>query len=369
MVSVARTATVARMTSLFSSFQLGRLALPNRIVMSPMTRSRAIGNIPNALMATYYSQRAGAGLLVTEGTSPSPNGLGYARIPGLYSPEQVAGWRLVSDAVHAAGGRIFVQIMHTGRVGHAHNLPPGGRVLAPSAIAAPGTMYTDAGGMQPHPVPEAMTEAEIRTAVEEFGHAARQAIAAGLDGVELHAANGYLIEQFLNTGTNQRTDGYGTTIAGRARFALEVARAAIDAIGGDRVGIRISPYGSLQGTVVDEATDALYLHLATELTKLGAGYLHVVDHASMGSPSPPDSLKAALRDHFKGAYILSGGYDLARAEADLAAGKGDLVAFGRPFIANPRLVDKLKTGGELRNLDPNLLFTPGAQGYTDWPLD
>jgi len=357
------------MTSLFSSFQLGRLQLPNRIVMSPMTRSRAIGNVPNDLMATYYSQRASAGLLVTEGTSPSPHGLGYARIPGLYSPEQVAGWRLVSDAVHAAGGRIFVQLMHTGRVAHPHNLPPGGRILAPSAVAAPGTMYTDVAGLQPHPVPDAMTEAEIRAAIDEFAHSARQAIAAGLDGVEIHGANGYLVEQFLNTGPNQRTDGYGKTIPGRARFAIEVMRAAIDAIGGDRVGIRLSPHGALQGSVVDAETDALYLHLATELTTLGAAYIHVVDHASMGSPSPPDALKAALRASFKGAYILSGGYDLARAQADVAAGKGDLVAFGRPFIANPRLVDKLKTGAALRDPDPKLLFTPGAQGYSDWPLD
>jgi N-ethylmaleimide reductase len=357
------------MTSLFSPLALGRLQLPNRIVMSPMTRSRAIGNVPNALMATYYSQRASAGLLVTEGTAPSPNGLGYARIPGLYSPEQIAGWRLVSDAVHAAGGRIFVQLMHTGRVGHGHNLPAGGRVLAPSAAAAPGQMYTDAAGMQPHPVPEAMTEAEIAAAVAEFAHGAKSAIAAGLDGVELHGANGYLIEQFLNTGANQRSDGYGKTIAGRSRFALEVARAVVDAIGADRVGMRVSPHGSLQGTIVEPDTDALYVHLAIELSRLGLAYLHVVDHASMGSPSPPAALKAQLRTSFKGAYMLSGGYDLARAEADIEAGKGDLVAFGRPFIANPRLVDKFKTGAALRDPDPNLFFTPGAQGYSDWPLD
>jgi N-ethylmaleimide reductase len=358
------------MTSLFSSFQLGRLQLPNRVVMSPMTRSRAVGNVPNDLMATYYSQRAAAGLLITEGTAPSPNGLGYARIPGIYSPEQIAGWRLVSDAVHAAGGRIFVQIMHTGRVSHAHNLPSGARVLAPSALAAPGQMHTDAAGMQPHPVPDAMTETEIAAAIAEFTHASRSAIAAGLDGVELHGANGYLIEQFLNVGANQRTDGYGSqSIASRARFALEVVRASVDAIGADRVGIRLSPHGGLQGTVADPETDALYVHLATELSRLGIAYLHVVDHTSMGATPPPDALKAALRAAFKGAYILSGGYDLARAEADLAAGKGDLVAFGRPFIANPGLVDKLKTGAELRAPDPNLLFTPGAQGYSDWPRD
>jgi N-ethylmaleimide reductase len=357
------------MTSLFSPFTFGRLELPNRIVMSPMTRSRAIGNVPNALMATYYRQRADAGLLITEGTSPSPNGLGYARIPGIYSPEQIAGWRLVSDAVHAAGGRIFVQLMHTGRVGHPHNLPAGARIVAPSAIAAPGTMYTDAAGPQPHPAPEAMTEADLRAAVDEFAHAARSAIAAGLDGIELHAANGYLLEQFLNTASNHRTDGYGGSIAGRMRLVLEVARATADAIGADRVGIRISPYGANGGMVADADTDELYAELATELSRLGLVHLHVVDHSALGAPPVKDAIKAALRERFRGAYILSGGYDRARAEADLAAGKGDLVAFGRPFLANPGLVAKLRRSAELRAPDPATFYTPGENGYIDWPLD
>ena len=357
------------MTSLFSPYSLGRLQLPNRIVMSPMTRSRAIGNVPNALMATYYAQRAAAGLLITEGTSPSPDGLGYARIPGLYSPEQIAGWRLVSDAVHAAGGRIFVQLMHTGRVGHPHNLPAGARLVAPSALAAPGTMYTDAAGPQPHPAPVAMTENDIRTALGEFVHSARSAIAAGLDGIELHGANGYLLDQVLNAAINQRSDGYGATIAGRSRFVLEVAKAVADAIGADRVGIRISPYGVFNGTAADADTDALYTHLAAELSKIGIAYLHVVDHSSMGAPPVSAEIKAALRASFRGTYVLSGGYDLPRAEADLAAGKGDLVAFGRPFIANPGLVDKLRNGRELRAPDPALFYTPGEQGYTTWELD
>jgi N-ethylmaleimide reductase len=356
------------MTSLFSPFSLGRLQLPNRIVMSPMTRSRAVGNVPNAMMATYYSQRAAAGLLITEGTSPSPNGLGYARIPGLYSPEQIAGWRLVSDAVHAAGGRIFVQLMHTGRVGHPHNLPAGGRILGASAVAAPGTMYTDAGGPLPHPAPEVMTEGDLRDAIGEFAHAARSAIAAGLDGIELHGANGYLLEQFLNLASNQRTDGYGGTIAGRARLMLEVARAVADAIGADRVGIRLSPYGAFGGMTSDAATDELYAHLVAELSRIGLAHLHVVNHSSMGAPPVSEALAAAMRAGFRGAYILSGGYDLARAEADLAAGKGDLVAFGRPFLANPRLVDKLAHGGELHAPDPATFYTPGEKGYIDWPL-
>jgi N-ethylmaleimide reductase len=357
------------MTSIFAPLSFGRLQLPNRIVMSPMTRSRAIGNVPNAMMATYYSQRAAAGLLLTEGTSPSPNGLGYARIPGLYSPEQIAGWRLVSDAVHAAGGRIFVQLMHTGRVGHPHNLPADARLVGPSAAAAPGTMYTDVAGPQPHPAPAAMTEDDLRAAIDEFAHAARAAISAGLDGIELHSANGYLLEQFLNTASNQRTDGYGGTIAGRSRFVLEVARAVADAIGADRVGIRLSPYGVFNGTVADAATDELYGHLATELSRIGLVHLHVVDHAAMGAPPVSEAIKATLRARFKGTYILSGGYDRARADADLAAGKGDLVAFGRPFLANPRLVDKLARGAALRAPDPATFYTPGEQGYLDWPLD
>jgi len=210
---------------LFSSYKLGNLELQNRTVMSPMTRSRAIGNVPNDLMAAYYGQRGEAGLIVTEGTSPSPNGLGYARIPGLFDAAQVAGWKKVTSAVHAAGSKIFVQLMHTGRVGHPNNLPAGGRILAPSAVAAPGQMYTDQEGQKDHPVPEAMSEADIEHAIGEFVQASRNAVEAGFDGIELHAANGYLIEQFLNANVNQRSDGYGGSIAGRNRFALEVARA------------------------------------------------------------------------------------------------------------------------------------------------
>ncbi|HEX4416571.1 MAG TPA: alkene reductase [Kofleriaceae bacterium] len=355
------------MTSLFSPFKYGRLTLPNRIVMSPMTRSRAIGNVPNAIMAAYYAQRAAAGLILTEGTAPSPNGLGYPRIPGLYSPEQIAGWRQVGEAVHQAGGRIIVQLMHTGRVGHPNNLPAGARLLGVSDLAAPGTMYTDAAGPQAHPAPDVMTEGDIRTAIDEFTHSAKSAIAAGLDGIELHGANGYLIEQFLNTASNQRTDGYGGSVANRARFALEVARATADAIGGDRVGIRLSAYGVFNGMTPDPATDELYGHLATELGKLGLAHLHVVDHSSMGAPPVSDALKATLRKNFRGAYILSGGYDRARAEADLAAGKGDLVAFGRPYLANPRLVDKLEHGGALVDADPTTFYTPGEKGYLDYP--
>ena len=358
----------ARMTTLFSPFALGRLQLPNRIVMSPMTRSRAIGNLPDGETAKYYASRASAGLLITEGTSPSANGLGYARIPGCYSPAQVAGWRGVATAVHAAGGRIFIQLMHTGRVAAVENLPTGGRILAPSAIAAPGKMYTDAGGMQDHPVPAAMTEADITATRAEFVHASKSAIEAGLDGVELHGANGYLLEQFLNTASNQRTDGYGGSVENRARFVLEVARDVAAAIGADRLGIRLSPFGANGGMVADADTEKLYTYLATELGKLGLAYVHMVDHSAMGAPPVPPTMTAAVRKAFPGAYILSGGYDRERAEADLDAKKGDLVAFGRPFLSNPHLVQKLEKSVELLPPNPATFFTPGEPGYNDWPL-
>jgi N-ethylmaleimide reductase len=349
---------------LFSPATLGNLTLKNRIVMAPMTRSRATGNVPNDLMAQHYAQRAEAGLIITEGTSPSPNGLGYARIPGLFSAAQVEGWRKVTEAVHAAGGRIFVQLMHTGRVGHPANLPPGARLLAPSAVAAPGEMWTDGQGMQPHPVPEAMSDADIATAIGEFAQACQNAVAAGFDGVELHGANGYLIDQFLNTASNRRTDRWGGSIENRMRFALEVAGAAAEAIGAERVGMRISPYGVFNGMAPDADMDALYVRLAEALNKLGLAYIHMVDHSSMGAPEVSPELKARVRDSFEGKYILSGGYDAARANADLQAGKGDLVAFGRPFIANPDLVRKLHAGTSLKAPDESTFYTPGPEGYT-----
>lgn len=349
---------------LFSPVTLGDLTLKNRIVMAPMTRSRATGNVPNELMKTYYSLRAEAGLIITEGTAPSPNGLGYARIPGLFSDVQVQGWRRVTDAVHDAGGRIFVQLMHTGRVGHPANMPLGARLLSPSAIAAPGEMWTDTLGMQPYPVPEAMDEEDIATAIHEYADACKNAIAAGFDGVELHGANSYLIDQFLNTGSNRRTDRWGGSIENRMRFALEVARAAAEAIGAQRVGMRISPYGVFNGMVPDADMDALYVRLTEALNKIGLVYIHMVDHSSMGAPEVSPELKAKVRDTFKGKYILSGGYDAVLASADLRAGKGDLVAFGRPFIANPDLVQKLRTGALVKAPDQSTFYTPGPEGYT-----
>ena len=353
---------------IFESVTLGSVTLNNRIVMAPLTRSRAIGNIPNELMVKYYSERATAGLIITEGTSPSPNGLGYARIPGCYSPDQVAGWKKVTTAVHQKGGRIFLQIMHCGRVGHPLNLPKGAKMLAPSVLAAPGQMYTDQEGPKDHPAPSAMTEAEIRSTISEYSNCAKLAIEAGFDGVELHAANGYLIDQFLNTAANQRTDQWGGTVENRIRFALEVAKAVTAVIPADKVGMRISPYGAFNGTQADPQMDELYEKLSHELSKLKLVYIHVVDHSSMGAPAVSAQLKAKIRDLFKGAYILSGGYDsAAKAEADVQAHKGDLVAFGRLFISNPNLVTKLKAGSALTSPDSNTFYTPGEKGYTDYP--
>jgi N-ethylmaleimide reductase len=355
------------MSQLYSKTALGPLTLQNRLVMSPLTRSRAIDNVPNELMAEYYTQRASAGLIITEGTSPSPNGLGYARIPGIFSDAQAAGWKAVTAPVHARGAKIFVQLMHTGRIGHPLNLPAGASVVAPSAIAAAGEMWTDADGMKPHPVPKAMTDADLKMTLEEYVKAAKNAVAAGFDGIELHGANGYLLEQFIRPNSNQRTDRYGGSIEGRARFVLEVAAASIAAIGKDKVGIRLSPYGVFNDMPVYPEMEADYTYLAEQLNELGLVYVHLVDHSAGGAPPVPASIKETFRNKFKGTLILSGGYDAARAEADLAAGKGDLVAVGKGFLANPDLVTRWETAAALNNPDPSTFYTPGPKGYTDYP--
>ena len=354
---------------LFSPIQLGRIVLSSRIVMSPMTRNRALGNVPNELMARYYGQRAEAGLIVTEGTSPSPDGLGYARIPGLFNDAQVRGWRLVTDAVHREGGRIFVQLMHTGRVSHPANLPAGARVIAPSALALGGGIWVDPDGEKAAPVPEAMSAADIERTIGEYARSCELAIHAGFDGVELHAANGYLLEQFLNTATNLRTDRWGASgsTEDRLRFVIEVARRSAARIGGDRVGIRVSPYGTFNGTTSDAATEDVYEALAKELSSIGLVYLHVVDHSAMGAPAVPKSIKEKVRAAFRGKLILSGGYDRARAEADVREGRADLIAFGRPFISNPRLVTRLRANAPLRAADQATFYSSGEKGYTDYP--
>lgn len=356
---------------LFSRYTLGKIELNNRVVMSPMTRCRAPGNLANTLMAEYYSQRAGAGLIITEGISPSLDGLGYARIPGLFSPEQTSSWQPVTAAVHAAGGRIFVQLMHAGRVGSVLNLPKGATLLAPSAVTLKGKMWTDSRGEQPCDTPREMTPDEIQLAVDEYAQAARNAITAGFDGVEIHGANGYLINQFLDPDSNRRIDIFGRDESGRNRFALEVATAVTAAIGSDRVGIRLSPYGvfnDMSGAYAGIAGQ--YTKLAGALGQLGLAYLHQVDHSSMGTPKPDPATIQAMDREFRAtgghAILLSGGYDRDRAEADLQSGAADLIAFGRPFIANPDLAQRFKTGAPLAAPDQTTFYTPGPKGYTDY---
>jgi N-ethylmaleimide reductase len=355
------------MSILFSRASLGSLNLQNHLVMAPLTRNRATDNVPNALMQEYYTQRATAGLIITEGTSPSPNGLGYPRIPGIFSPAQVEGWQPITTAVHERGAKMFIQLMHCGRVAHPLNLPAGARVLAPSAVAAAGEMYTDAEGMQPFPVPQAMSAEDIQVAIGEYAQASKNAMKAGFDGVELHSANGYLLEQFIRPGSNQRTDGYGGPIEQRARFVLETVAAVSAAIGKDKTGIRLSPYGVFNDMPLYDAMEADYTWLAQQLDASGIAYIHLVDHSPMGAPAVPGSIKAAFRKWFSGTLTLSGGYDCRRAESDLVAGKCDLVAVGRPFLANPDLVMRWKTGAPLNEPDMSTFYTPGPKGYTDYP--
>ncbi len=354
---------------LFSRYTLGPVSLKNRVVMAPMTRCRATGDhVPTPLMADYYAARASAGLLITEGTSPLPDGSGYARIPGIYNEAQIGAWREVANAVHAGSGVLAMQLMHSGRVGHPNNLEPGATVLAPSAVALSGDMYTDAEGMKPHPVPRAMTENDIEKTIDGYVQAARNARRAGVDFVELHGANGYLINQFLAPNTNVRTDAWGGAFTSRARFALEVAKRTSAAVGANRVGIRLSPFGVFNDIAIDPNEADNYVWLAGELGKLGLVYLHVVDHSSAGAPPLRDNVKSRMREAFGGTFILSGGYDAARAETDLAAGRGDLVAFGKPFISNPDLVTRLERGLTLAEPDGGTFYTPGPKGYTDYAV-
>ncbi len=354
---------------LFSPAKIGAIELKNHIVMSPMTRSRAIGNVPNDLMAKYYGQRSGAGLIITEGTSPSPNGLGYARIPGLFSDQQVEGWKKVTDAVHQKDGKIFVQLMHTGRISHVLNLPQGAHVLAPSAVKPTGQMWTDSQQMQDLPTPTAMTAEDLAVAKAEFVTASKNAIKAGFDGVELHGANGYLLEQFLSPVSNTRTDNYGGSIENRCRFVIEVVSAVADVIGKKKTGIRLSPYGVASDMPHYPEIDAEYKYLAQCLNDLGIAYLHLVDHSAIGAPAVPLEIKQAIRAIFKNTIILAGGYDQHKAEADLESRLGDLIAFGRPFINNPDLVERAKNNWELsQDLQMDLFYTPGEKGYIDYPV-
>lgn len=351
---------------LFSPYQLGNIELQNRMVMAPMTRCRAINNVPSPLMAEYYGQRASAGLIIAEGTSPSPNGLGYARIPGLFNEEQVEGWKLVTNAVRKRNGRIFLQIMHTGRVSHIENMPKGARVLGPSEKVVSGEMYTDNSGNQPHSKPEQMSVSDIKEAVDEYIESAKKAIEAGFDGVEIHGANGYLIEQFINPNVNNRTDSYGGSAENNGRFLVEIVQGIASAIGKEKTGLRLSPYGVFNDTGAFDGIEEAYSHIAEEMEKIGIIYIHLVDHAAMGAPEVPQSIKTLIREKYSGTIILSGGYNMQQAEKDLSENKGELIAFGRPYISNPDLVKAFKDGKLLKEPDFNTFYTPGQEGYTDY---
>ncbi len=350
---------------LLTPYILGPTKLKNHVVMAPMTRSRAVKNVPNELMATYYSQRAGAGLIITEGISPSPNGLGYSRMPGIFSKEQVEGWKPVTRAVHRKEGKIFAQLMHAGRVGHSSNLPKAARILGPSAVTIPGQIWTDTDGMQPYGEASEMTLSEIAEVKREFVQAARNAKAAGFDGIELHGANGYLLEQFLSPHSNRRTDQYGGSIQNRTRLVLEIAREVSDEIGKERTGIRLSPYGLYNDMPHYAEIEATYTYLIRELDRIGVVYVHLIDTEG----SLPLELKQSIRSVFNNTLILSGGYTHTKAADDLESGLGDLIAFGKPFIANPDFVERLHKRLPLNiKLDASTFFTPGPKGFTDYPV-
>jgi len=344
--------------SLFSPVQVGALNLPSRLVMAPMTRNRTPGQTPNALNAAYYAQRAGAGLIVTEGTTPDASGRGYIDIPGLYNPAQVAGWRQVASAVHAKGGHIFVQLMHTGRISLPDFLD-GGEPIAPSAIAAPGGVLTHTG-MKPYGTPRALDAGEIPAMIATYGRAASFAREADLDGVEVHGANGYLPNQFLAPNTNHRSDAWGGSLENRARFLLGAVDSAVAAIGAGRVGVRLSP-GGVFNDIQDQDAPETYAHVADELAKRNLAYLHIINS------NPGFDVPALIRAHYKGTLILNAGYDLARANADIGSGLADLVAFGVPYLANPDLDSRLARGATLNAPDKATFYGGGAKGYTDYP--
>lgn len=354
-------------TTLFDSYQLGNWNLNNKIVMAPMTRSRAIGGVPNEIMAKYYAQRASAGLIITEATGSSPNGMGYPRIPGIFSDEQVKGWKLVTDAVHEAGGTIVLQVFHTGRVSHPLNMAEGARVLAPSAIVSPDQMWTDQEQMQPQPEPEAMSSDDIKAAVEEYRTAAKNAKAAGFDGFEVHAANGYLINQFINKQSNHREDEYGGSIENRSRFLLEIIDAVIAEFGADRTGVRISPYGVFNTMDQFEGLTEDYEYIVEQLSAKGIAYLHHIRAKFMGAPEVPADVDGRMKAKFKGTFIINGGYEKDSAIAALEAGDADLICIGKPFVSNPDLVERYKTDAPIAEFNASLFYTPGEEGYTDYP--
>jgi N-ethylmaleimide reductase len=352
--------------NLFSPVGVGPLGLRNRVVMAPLTRSRAgPGNVPNQLNALYYAQRASAGLIISEATQISPEGQGYISTPGIHSAEQIEGWKCVTRAVHAAGGHIVLQLWHVGRISHPSFQPGGVAPVAPSAIRPKGQAFTEKG-FEPIPTPRALETAEIPAIVEQYAQAARNALAAGFDGVEVHAANGYLIDQFLRDQTNKRTDRFGGSIENRSRFLMEVVDAVSAAVGVERTGVRISPQNA-QNDIADSDPQALFDYVAEQLSKKGLAYLHVIERDTSGLPVPSFDYKN-LKRLFGGLVIANNGFDKPRANKAIADGRADLIAFGKPFIANPDLVIRLFLDAPLMPVNRETLYGGSEQGYTDYPI-
>jgi N-ethylmaleimide reductase len=359
--------TTVTTPTLFDSVRLGPLHLPNRVVMAPLTRSRAgAGDAPHALNATYYRQRASAGLIISEASQISQQGKGYAWTPGIYSPEQVAGWRLVTQAVHEAGGRIFCQLWHVGRISHPDLQPGGGLPVAPSAVQPQGQAFTETG-FKPHVTPRALSVEEIGAIVADYAHAARCAQEAGFDGVEIHAANGYLIDQFLRDKTNRRDDQYGGSVQNRIRFMREVIEAVTGVWGADRVGIRLAPT-SAANDIADSDPATTFGAAVEAIDRAGLVYLHLVEGQTGG---PRDAIKGfdfgALRRAFRGAYMANNAYTPELAAETIRSHDADLIAFGKPWISNPDLVERLRRGLPLAKADPKTFYGGGEAGYTDYP--
>lgn len=359
----------AASSDLFEPTQVGKYRLKNRIVMAPLTRSRAgADGLPTPMMAEYYAQRASAGLIIAEGTNISAQGRGYAFTPGIYSAPQVEAWKRVTAAVHAKGSRIFVQLWHVGRISHPSLQPDGALPVAPSAICAKATSFT-ASGFQACVTPRAIEAQEIPLIIEQYRHAARNAVAAGFDGVEIHAANGYLIEQFLRDSTNLRTDDYGGSRDKRARFLLDVAAAVVNVCGSGRVGIRLSPLSPVNDSGADSDPAGTYGYVVERLNALNLAYLHVIEGATQGPREVPGGFDLqTLRRLFKGCYIANNGYDLELALEARRRNFADLIAFGRLYIANPDLVERLRAGAPLNTPDRATFFGGGAEGYLDYPF-
>jgi N-ethylmaleimide reductase len=353
---------------IFSPFRLGPLELPNRVVMAPMTRNRAgPGNVPTALNATYYAQRAGAGLIVAEASQVSPQGLGYPATPGIHSAEQVAGWRLVTGAAHAAGGRIFLQLWHVGRISHPSLQPDGALPVAPSALAPAGQAWT-LDGMKPYVTPRALDAAELSGIVEQFRKAAANAKAAGFDGVEVHAAHGYLLDQFLRDSTNRRTDGYGGTASNRARLLVEVMEAVAGEWGAGHVGVHLSPTNLAFNDISDSDPAATFATVVGMLDQLGLAYLHMVEPGPADPVGAGPRLDAAFfRPLWRTALIANKAYDLARANAVLRDGAADLVSFATLYLANPDLDERFRRDGPFNTPDRKTFYGGAAKGYTDYP--